>query len=112
MQIIIDQNKFKLFINNILIAKTGFSIEVQDDWFNEKYMTLYNLKTVKQFQRKGFAKYLLESISNYAKNKFKLNIITLIVNKDNYKAINLYLNNGFTIFIEYDESYSLIKKLI
>ena len=69
------------------------------------------LKTFKNFQRKGFAKYLLNQIFNYVKNILKLNIITLIVYKNNFKAINLYFNCGFKIHIDYIDSYSLIKKL-
>lgn len=107
---VVDKNKFKLFLNDILISNTGFSIEHPDKWFNEKYVTLYNLKTEDEFQGKGFAKYLLEQIFDYVKNKLKINIITLIVDKDNHKAINLYFKNGFEIFIEYDDSFSLVKK--
>jgi ribosomal protein S18 acetylase RimI-like enzyme len=110
-QFIIEKNKFKLFLGNILVAESGFNIESSDEWFNKNYVTLYNLKTFKNFQGKGFAKYLLEQIFNYVKNKLQIKIITLIVNKNNYKAINLYFNNGFEIFIEYDDSFSLIKKL-
>lgn len=45
------------------------------------------------------------------KNELKLNIITLIVYKNNYKAVNLYFKSGFEIYIEYEDSYSLIKNL-
>jgi ribosomal protein S18 acetylase RimI-like enzyme len=103
--------KFKLFLDKTLVAESGFNIEQPDEWFNEKYVTLYNLKTHKKFQNKGYAKYFLEQIFDYVKNKIKLNIITLIVDKDNYKAINLYLKTGFKIFMEYSDSYSLIKKI-
>lgn len=80
-------------------------------FFHERYVTLYGLKTYQEFQGKGFARYLLQQIFNYVKNELKYNIITLIVYKDNIKAVNLYLNNGFKVFMEYDDSYSLIKKL-
>ena len=106
---VIEKNKFKLFLGDILVAESGFNIESPDRWFNKKYVTLYDLKTVEKFQGKGFAKYLLEQIFNYVKNELKFNIITLIVDKDNYNAVNLYFNSGFEIFIEYDDSFSLIK---
>ncbi|MFA5586371.1 MAG: GNAT family N-acetyltransferase [Saccharofermentanales bacterium] len=108
---IIENNKFKLFINNTLATETSFNIEEPDEFFNHEYVSIYDLKTYKEYQGKGYAKYLLEQIFIYVKNKLKLNTITLIVNKDNYKAVNLYFNMGFEIFIEYDDSYSLIKKL-
>jgi len=93
------------------VCESNFNIESPDEWFNEKYVSIYDLKTFEKFRRKGYAKYLLERIFEYVKNSFKLNIITLIVDKDNTNAVNLYFNNGFEIFMEYDESYSLIKKL-
>lgn len=110
-QFVIEKNKFKLLIDNILVAESKFNIETEDEFFNEKYISIYELKTSEQFQRKGFARYLLEQIFIYVKNKLKLNIITLIVDKSNYKAINLYYNVGFEMFMEYEDSYSLIKKL-
>jgi len=55
--------------------------------------------------------YLLEHIFNYVKNELKLNIITLIVYKNNIEAVNLYFKSGFRIYIEYEDSYSLIKNL-
>lgn len=108
---VIDKNKFQLFLNDILVAETGFNIENPDKWFEQKYVIIHDFKTFEKFQGKGFAKYLLDQIFNYVKNELKLNIITLIVYKNNYKAVNLYFNCGFEIFIEYDDSYSLIKKL-
>lgn len=38
-------------------------------------------------------------------------IISLIVLKDNYNAINLYVKLGFDLYDEYDDSFCLIKKL-
>ena len=108
---VINDNKFQLFLNDILLTETGFNIEQEDEWFNEKYITLHDLKTVKKYQGKGFANTLLEYIFNYVKNELKLNIITLIVYKNNYKAVNLYFKSGFEIYIEYEDSYSLIKNL-
>ena len=110
-EIIIDDNKFQLSLNNILISETKFTIEEPDEFFNEKYFTIYDLKTINEFQGKGFAKYLLNYIFKYVKNELKINIITLNVYKKNYKALNLYLNSGFEIYINYKNSYSLIKKL-
>jgi len=110
-QFIVERNKFKLLVNNVLVAETMFNIESPDEFFNEKYVSIYELKTFEQFQGKGFAIYLLEQIFIYVKNTLKLNIISLIVDKDNYKAVNLYFKNGFVIFNEYEDSYSLIKKL-
>lgn len=108
---IVNKNKFQLYLGDNLIAESGFDIIQPDEWFNEKYVILYNLKTNKNFQGKGFAKSLLEHIFNYVKNELKLNIISLVVYKDNNKAVNLYFKCGFEIYIEYDNSFSLIKKL-
>jgi len=108
---LINNNKFQVFSGDILTAESDFNIEQPDEWINQKYVSLFNLKTPEIYQHKGFAKYLLDQIFNYVKNELKINIITLIVYKNNNKALNLYLSNGFEIFIEYDDSYSLIKKL-
>lgn len=110
-QIIVKQNIFKLLINNNLVSETKFNIESPDEFFNEKYVSIYELETFGQFRGKGYAKYLLNEFFNYVKNTLKLNIITLIVDKDNYKALKLYFGSGFEIFMEYEESYSLVKKL-
>lgn len=106
-------NNFQLFLVDTLVSESGFNIESSDTWFNEKYVTLHNLKTFNKFKRKGFAKYLLEQIFNYVKNTLNINIITLIVYKNNIKATNLYFNSGFEIYIEYEDiaAYSLIKNL-
>lgn len=106
--------KFQLFLGKNLISETGFSIEQPDEWFNQKYTTLFDLKTVKEYQGKGLAKYLLNQIFDYIKNNLKLNIITLTVYKNNYKAVNLYFNSGFEIYQDFDNEepcFTLIKKL-
>ena len=107
----IVDDKFKLYLGDNLVTESGFNIEQPDKWLNEKYVTLHDLKTIEKFQRKGFAKKLLNHIFDYVKNELNLNIITLIVYKDNNKAVNLYFKCGFEIFEEYEDSYSLIKKL-
>jgi len=43
-----------------------------------------------QFQINGYAKILLNKFFCFVKNKLNLNIIVLIVDKNNHKAINLY----------------------
>jgi len=108
---VVDNNKFKLFLDDVLVSESGFNIEQSDKYIKEKYVSLYNIKTHISFKRKGFAKYLLEQIFNYVKNELNINIITLIVYKNNHKAINLYLDCGFEIYEDYSKSYSLIKKL-
>lgn len=106
-----NKNEFKLFVDDILVSSCGFEIEKPDKWFDEKYVILHDMKTIEKFQGKGFGKYILNKIFNYVKDELELNIITLIVYKDNETAINLYFKCGFEIFMEYDDSYSLIKKL-
>jgi ribosomal protein S18 acetylase RimI-like enzyme len=109
--LITKNNKFELLIDNILVAETQFNIEDQDEFFNVKYVSIYELKTFKQFRGKGYARMLLNEIFNYVKHTLNINIITLIVDKDNINAVNLYFNTGFEIFMEYNDSYSLVKKL-
>jgi RimJ/RimL family protein N-acetyltransferase len=104
------KHKFQLFLGDILVTESGFNIVSPDKWFKQKYVIIHDLKTFKYFQ-KGQAQYLLERIFEYVKNELKLNIIALIVYKNNYLAMNLYFKSGFEIFMEYDDSYSLIKKL-
>jgi len=108
----IYNNKFQLYLGFTLVSESGFSIEQPDEFFNEKYFTLYELKTLEEFQRQGFAKYLLYQIFDYVKNELRINIITLIVYKNNHSAVNLYLDSGFEIYNDYDDSYSLIKTFV
>jgi len=49
---VINDNKFQLFLNDILLTETCFNIEQEDEWFNEKYITLHDLKTVKNIKEK------------------------------------------------------------
>lgn len=113
LNFIVDKKdkKFKLFSGEHLVSESGFNIERPDEWFKQKYVTIHDLKTNKEYLRKGFAEHLLEQIFDYVKNVIKLNIIALIVDKDNTNATNLYFKVGFEVFMEYDDSYSLIKKL-
>jgi ribosomal protein S18 acetylase RimI-like enzyme len=107
-------HKFQLFLGDILVAESQFHIEKSDKWFNQKYVTIFDLKTVEKFQGKGLAKYLLENIFYYVKNELKLNIITLLVYKNNNRALNLYLNNGFEIYQNFEDDepcFILMKKL-
>jgi len=94
-----------------MVAEAGFVIEDADEWFDQKYLTINGLKTLEEFKMKGFAKYLLGQIFEYAKNTKQINIITLIVYKNNHASLNLYLGAGFETFAEYDDSYSLVKYL-
>jgi ribosomal protein S18 acetylase RimI-like enzyme len=105
-----DKNKFKVLVNNKVVSYCYFTIEPPDEYQKENYVTLYSLRTFKKFQRQGFAKYLLNSIFEYTKNNLGINIVMLNVYKDTYKAVNLYFNIGFEIFIEYKDSYSLLYK--
>jgi len=111
---VVDNDKFELFIGNNLVSESGFNIEQPDEWFNENYVTIFNLKTIKEFQGKGFAKQLLNKIFQYVKNELKINIITLLIYKNNTTAHNLYINSGFEVFQDFEDdnpSYILIKKL-
>lgn len=109
LMFVVTKNSFKLYFDDDLVSESGFSIESPDEFFDQFYATLYDLKTVEKFQRNGYAKYLLDEIFEYMKVEFNLNIITLIVYKNNESALKLY--NGFEIFREYDDSYSVVKHL-
>jgi len=110
--------KFKLFLGNTLVTECGFNVKPPDKWFDKKYLILHDMKTVKKYQRKGFAKFILKQIFNYVKDDLKLNIISLIVYKDNEPATKLYLKSGFEKYNNYDDFndednsfMTLIKKL-
>ena len=47
---VIKNNKFQLFLNDNLVAESGFSIEQPDEWFNQKYATIFELKTDEKYQ--------------------------------------------------------------
>lgn len=60
---IVKNNKFELLIDNILVAETKFNIETEDEFFNEKYVSIYELETFEQYRGKGYAKLLLRSVA-------------------------------------------------
>ncbi len=103
--------KFYLFVNNSLVSETGYNIENPDKWFDFNYITLFNLKTFEKHQHKGYAKCLLKQIFKYVKNTFEVNTISILLEKDNYKAANLYFSLGFQVYMNYGDSFTLIKKL-
>ena len=106
-----NNKKFKLYLGNIVVSEANYNIENKDDYFNEKYLTINTVHTIDRFKGKGYAKLLFNEIFDYVKNNLKLNIITLIVYKDNTPAVKLYFKLGFDIFMEYDNSYCLIEYL-
>ena len=89
-KILVSNNKFQLIINNVLVGETKFNIEEPDEFFNENYVSIYELIIFEKFRNKGYAKILLNKFFCFVKNKLNLNIIVLIVDKNNHKAINLY----------------------
>jgi len=90
IKILVSNNKFQLIINNVLVGETKFNIEEPDEFFNENYVSIYELIIFEKFRNKGYAKILLNKFFCFVKNKLNLNIIVLIVDKNNHKAINLY----------------------
>lgn len=112
---IVDDEKgiFKLFLGDILVAKSYFDIEQPDKLFTQKYVGLFKLETNVAYRGKGYMRYLLEQIFNHVKNEFNIDYIFLNVYKENKNALNLYFKSGFEIYKEFDdESYfTLIKKL-
>ena len=91
-------HNFQLFLGDILVSESKFNIEKPDKWFKQKYVTIFDLKTVEKFQGKGLAKHLLEHIFDYVKNKLNINIISLLV-KNSYSdsnSIYIFLDSDFT----------------
>lgn len=111
---------FKLFLGNILVAESFFVVEeIGDDLFDQKYVGLFRLQTIKKYRGKGFMKYLLEQIFNYVKNELNINYILINVLKNNQNALNMYFKLGFKLFKDYNDYdwgdvkpfFSLIKKI-
>jgi ribosomal protein S18 acetylase RimI-like enzyme len=102
---VVDKNndKFQLFLGDILVAESYFSIEQPDELFSHKYVGLFRLKTNEEYGGKGFGKYLLEQIFNYVKNKLKTDSVLLNVYKNNENALKLYLNSGFEVYKDYND---------
>lgn len=115
---VVDASRFQLFSEDVCVAESYCVIAQSDNLFNQKYVGLFRLKTIKESRGKGFMRYLLDQIFNYVKNDLKIDYILLNVYKDNQKALNLYFKNGFEVYkdfddVEDDEPYfTLIKKLI
>ena len=118
---IIDKtnNEFQLYLDDTMVTSSGYNIEKPDKWFKKEYVTLFDLRTINRFKRKGYAKYLIKNIFKYIKDDLKIDKITLLVYKNNEIAVNLYLGCGFEKFQDSDKIdkdykepyYILIKKL-
>lgn len=112
---IIGKEKFQLFLDKTLVAESYFCIEQPDKLFNQNYVGLFKLKTIKEFQGKGLMKYLLNQIFDYVKDKLKINNILLNVYEENHTALNLYLKSGFEVYKDYTDTeepyFTLIKRL-
>lgn len=108
---IVSEDSFRLIQGGEIVSKCGYNLENSDEFFNEKYVTLNSLETNKRFRRMGYAKKLLSNIFEYVKCNMHIDIITLIVDKDNQAAMNLYFEVGFEIFMEYEDSLSMVKRL-
>lgn len=106
------KNLFCLEQDGIILSKVNYNIELPDDFFDEEYVSIYEFETNENYKRMGYANRLLDEIFSFLKTNTNIRIITLIVDKINQPAINLYFKHGFKIFAEYDDSsYSLIKKI-
>ena len=78
---------FILFINDEII---GF---LNINKLYEK-IDIVNINILEKYQQRGYSKLLMDELIKY-KNNNNIENITLEVNKNNYKAINLYKKYGF-----------------
>ena len=62
--------------------------------FDTKYAYIYGFFTKEKFSRKGYGSVLLNFIINEME-KSGIEAVTLTVNPENKKAVNLYLKHGF-----------------
>lgn len=53
IKILVSNNKFQLIINNVLVGETKFNIEEPDEFFNENYVSIYELIIFEKFRNKG-----------------------------------------------------------
>lgn len=105
----IEGNLLRLYINNVLSVETCFDINKPDKFFGKIYVSIHDLKSY--VEHKSLARNFLSELFKYIKIELGYNIITLIVYKDNINALNLYFDTGFEIFMDYDNSYCLVKYL-
>jgi len=108
---IAKKNVFEFWVGNDLFFKLKYNIESPNELFNEKYVSIYDLVAFESFGCEGYASKLLDNIFDYVKKNLGINIITLIVYKNNYDAISLYLKKGFILISEFDDNYSMVKFL-
>lgn len=72
--------------------------------FNRELAYIYGLSTVKKYEKKGYAKKLLEYAISEMK-KLDIKKIELTVVKTNERAVNLYSKMGFTVKEELLDEY-------
>jgi len=87
-EFIIDDNQFKLLVDNELVSSCYFTIL-------DNYVGLHGMITYEKFLRMGYGKILMKNIFNHVKNKLHMNLIKLSVMNDNHRAIDFYKTLGF-----------------
>jgi len=87
-EFIIDDNQFKLLVDNELVSSCYFTIL-------DNYVGLHGMITYEKFLKMGYGKILMKNIFNHVKNKLHMNLIKLSVMNDNHRAIDFYKTLGF-----------------
>ena len=89
-EVIINENStfFGMFIDDELVGYIGY-------WFINDNIDIINIAVRDKFKRQGIATKLFDSLLIYTKH-LSPKTITLEVNVNNTKAINLYKKLGFT----------------
>jgi len=87
-EFIIDDNQFKLLVDNELVSSCYFTIL-------DNYVGLHGMITYEKFLKMGYGKILMKNIFNHVKNKLHMNLIKLSVMNDNNRAIDFYKTLGF-----------------
>lgn len=69
-----------MYSDDILVSESGYKNNNADKCFDQKYVTIFNFKTVKKYRGNGYGSYLLKNIFKYVSNVLviKNNIINSI----------------------------------
>lgn len=104
-----EENKFELYLKDILIGESKFSNPEKSSYFNKRYIEIYDFKIFEKFRGQGYSKILLTMLINYLSKIVKL--VELHVKEDNEIAVKLYESFGFEIYFSNSGYLSMFKRL-
>jgi ribosomal protein S18 acetylase RimI-like enzyme len=96
----------RLIERNREVCSLGYEFNPSDKWFDKEYASVHDLWTKPSERNRGLATELMRECIGRFKS-MGMCAVTLIVGRNNWRALELYRKLGFRTFIEYDDELCL-----